>query len=194
MTKRIFLAINLPENLKRKLAGYKDKWPEIPANWVKEFNMHITLAFLGYVRDENLPDIIKKTKEVCDSHQSFEINLNKISYGPLGKPARMVWMTGEKSDALTKLAHDLEKSLLSGISQNMEKYLPGKKEGIRQFSPHITLARIKQMQFKRMELEDIPEINETINFRLEVNSIEIMESEFKKSGPNYIVLESFELQ
>lgn len=195
MAKRIFVAINLPENTKKKLAGYKKKWPDLPAMWTKEVNLHITLFFLGYIREENLLDICNKVKEAVKKHGSFDIFLNKISYGPPEKmPPRMVWAIGEKSIELAKLQSDLEKSLFSGINQNMEKYLPQVKKEVKAFSPHITLARIKQGQFNRMEVEEIPEVNEDISFRFGVNSIDIMESELKKSGPDYTILESVELK
>ncbi|MCX6760412.1 MAG: RNA 2',3'-cyclic phosphodiesterase [Candidatus Nealsonbacteria bacterium] len=195
MNRRVFLAINLPENIKKKLARYEDKWPEIPARWTKEYNLHITLVFLGYVRDENLIDIIKKTEQVCKNHSPFEIIFNKIIYGPKDKkPAKMIWVVGDKNDNLSRLAGELENELLSGVSQNMEKYLPQKKEIRKAFSPHITLARIKQFQLHRMEEEAIPEIDENVDFNFDVNSIEVMESELKKSGPSYTILESIPLK
>jgi len=195
MNRRVFLAINLPENIKKKLAGYENKWPEIPAKWTKEYNLHITLVFLGYLRDENLIDIIKKTEQVCKKHSPFQINFNKIVYGPKDKkPAKMIWAVGEKNANLSRLAGELENELLSGVSQNMEKYLPEKKEIRKAFSPHITLARIKQFQLHRMEEEAIPEINEDVDFNFDVNSIEVMESELKKAGPSYTILESIPLK
>lgn len=193
MNRRVFIAISLPENIRKKLANYKGKWPEIPAKWVKDFNLHITLSFLGYVKDEELMEIIKKTESVCKNHSGFEIKLSKIVFGPTGKkPAKMIWAVGDKNENLSKLANDLEKALFSGINQNMEKYLPKKKEKI--FSSHVTLARLKQFQMNRIEPDEIPEIDEDINFNFEVNSVEIMETELKKSGPTYIVLESIQLK
>ena len=60
-------------------------------------------------------------------------------------------------------------------------------------SYHITLARLRQWEFNKIEPEEKPEINEDINLTFEVNSIEVMESELKRGGPNYIVLESCRL-
>lgn len=198
MNRRVFLAINLPENIKKKLADYEKKWPEIPAKWVKEYNLHVTLVFLGNIRDEDLLDIIKKTENVCRNHRSFQISINKVCYGPNGKNHfKMIWATGNGSEELRNLAADLEKSLLSGINQNIEKYLaiPKKKKDVgRPFSLHITLARIKQFQLNRMEKEEIPNIDEDIDLNFDVNSIEVMESELKKSGPSYIILESIPLK
>lgn len=188
---RIFIAINLPENIKKKLGDYKNKWADLPAIWTKAYNLHITLVFLGYVREENLLDICNKAKKAVEGCEEFDINLNRICYGPYGKPPRMVWAEGEKSKELAKLQGNLEKEFFSGISQNMEKYMP--KIERKPFSPHITLARIKQIEFKRMDSEEVPQIDEEIRLSFSVSSIDIMESELKKGGPVYTILESIPL-
>lgn len=193
MGRRIFIAINLPEDIRKKLADFRKNWPDLPARWTKPENLHITLVFLGYVRDENLPTICQKIEKVCQNRDGFEIVLNKICYGPADKkPSRMIWAMGNKSQELANLQADLEKILFSGINQNMEKYLPKIKKEIRPFSPHITLARLKQMQFRQME--ERPEINENINLKVDVNSIEIMESQLRRTGPVYTILESIKLE
>ena len=72
-----------------------------------------------------------------------------------------------------------------------ESYKYKEKEA-RPYSPHITLARIKTWEFRR--LEDRPEIDEPIDLTFEVNSFEIMESFLKRSGAEYEVLESISLK
>lgn len=64
MRHRVFIAINLPEDIKQKLSEYEIKWPELPCRWTKKENLHITLAFLGYTTDEELVEVCKITKEV----------------------------------------------------------------------------------------------------------------------------------
>jgi len=178
--RRIFIAINLPEEIKRNLADYQNKWPELPIRWTKPRNLHITLEFLGYVNNEELFEISKTIKEVASKQQPFSINLSKICYGPPKKmPPRMIWAVGEKSPQFTALKDDLKKSLLSS-----EK---------REFFPHITLGRIRQWEWRRIEPEERPEMEEEINLTFSVNSVEVMESELKKGGAEYAILESREL-
>ncbi len=176
MKHRIFIAINLPDDIKRELANYKGKWPELPARWTKVDNLHITLAFLGYTSDEDLPDILEKVKEISSRHTSFEITLNKISYGPPKKiPPRMVWAIGEKSDAFNKLKTDLSQSLFFESK-------PG--------APHITLARIRAWDFRKIEPEERPQVNEDIFRTFSAFSIELRESKLKRGGAEYTVLKS----
>ena len=187
MRKRIFIAINLPEDIKRKLSVYQEKWPDLPIKSVKPDNLHITLVFIGSIRDEELLEICKITKEAVSGNSSFSINLDRICYAPPKKiPPRMVWAEGQKVEELANLKQDLEKSLIdSGINFSLEN---------RDFRPHITLGRIKAWEWKRIEPEERPEIDEEISLNFPVNSIEVMESELKRAGPKYTILESISLK
>jgi 2'-5' RNA ligase len=188
MRHRIFIAINLPEDVKKELISFQEKCPDLPCRWTKKDNLHITLAFIGSVNDEEIPGICKAAKEAAGRHDSFSINFKKICYGPPGKvPPRMVWIEGEKSKELADLRDDLENSLLQSSGQ---KYQEIKSQP---FSPHITLGRIKEWEFRKIEPEERPEVETDINLDFEVNSIEVMESELKRVGPEYIVLESVPL-
>lgn len=187
MKHRVFIAINFPEDIKKKLATYQEKWPELPARWTREESLHITLVFLGYISDEEIIETCKIVKEVALNHQPFSINLNKVCYGPPqnnSKPPRMIWAEGDKSENLAKLKNDLEKSFFERISFSLEN---------REFSPHITLSRIKTWEWRKIEPEERPEVNEKINLSFSVESIEVMESELKRGGAEYIVLESIQL-
>lgn len=188
MPRRIFIAINLPEKIKSQFVNYQRKWPDLPIRWTKKDNLHITLVFIGYVKDEEIPEICQIVEEMAGKNSIFTISLNKIIYAPPKKmPPRMVWVSGEKSEQLTKLQRALENSLLSSpLRENI-------KQEKRLYSPHITLGRIKRWDFKQLEIEERPSINEDVSFSFEVNSIEIMESQLKKTGAEYTVLESIPL-
>ncbi len=191
MRHRIFIAINLPEDIKKNLVDYQTKWPELPIRWTKKENLHITLMFLGYLSDEELLEVLKMTKEIASHQSAFLINLKKIIYGPPKKvPPRMVWAEGEKSKELGKLQKDLENSLLSSEALAKEDLTIE----ARPYAPHITLGRIKAWEFRKIEPEERPEVNEEINLNFEVNSIEVMESELKRGGAEYAVLESAPLK
>ena len=188
MRRRIFIAINLPEDIKKRLVDYQSKWPELPIRWTKKENLHITLIFLGYLSDQELLEILKTTKEVASRNPVFSINLNKIYYGPPKKmPPRMVWTEGEKSKELGKLQSDLENSLLSSSIKGIETEN-------RPYSPHITLGRIKTWEFRQIEPEERPEVSEEISLVFLVNSVEVMESELKRGGSEYTILESYSLK
>lgn len=182
---RIFVAINLPQDIKKELAKYQEKWLDLPAKWTPKDNLHITLEFLGALTDEEIGEVCVIVKEVAQRHKSFSLDINKVLYGPPEKiPPKIVWAEGGKSEELTLLREDLENSLTEKI-----RFVPEN----RTFAPHITLARISSWEWKAIEPEERPEVNETTDLMFTVESIEVMESELKRDGPVYTVLESHNL-
>jgi len=211
MKHRIFIAINLPEDIKKELQSYQENIEEKFASivdedksssrpfanarvgegiseadiirWTKKDGLHITLIFLGYLSNEELAETCQTLKEVAQKYQPFTISLKKVAYGPPKKmPPRMVWVLGEKSKTAKLLKEDLEKSLLdSGVHFSLEE---------REFTPHITLGRIKTWLWRRIEPEEQPEISKDITLGFEVNSIEVMESCLKRGGAEYTILDS----
>jgi len=186
MKKRVFIAINLPDNIKNKLEEIQRKTENsfsyfsgfCPITWTRKNSLHITMLFLGNIEAEDLLDIFEKLEAITQNTEPFEINLNSITYSPPNNP-RMVWVNGEKTDELKNLQGAMEKELFN--------------RGSKEFNLHITLGRIKQWQFKKIEKEEIPQLEE-INLKFRVNSIEVMESELKRGGSAYTTLKSFPLE
>lgn len=179
MGHRIFIAINFSPEIKKKLGDLRQKWPDLPARWTKPEILHITLAFLGYLNDEEILEICQICNQVGQRHKPFSLKLSRISYGPPGrKPPRIVSVQTQESEELTKLQRDLANSLFeSSISTDKKP-------------AHVTLARIKAWEIRQIEPEELPEIDEEISLTFPVNSIEVMESELKREGPEYSVLET----
>lgn len=191
---RIFIAINLPPNLQRYLADLGSQWSDLPANWVRSENLHITLNFLGNANDEEVIEVCQATIDIAKRHSPFEILLDRVVYGPQSniksglRPPRMVWAMGEKSQEIGNLQKDLQTSLFEFSGARYQENDQGYA-----FRPHITLARVIQTEFRRMEPEEIPAINEKINKIFMVESVEVMESELRRGGPIYTILESAKL-
>lgn len=182
---RIFIAINLPGEVKKYLAGFEKKWADVPAKWMSQENLHITLIFLGDITDEELGQVCLTVKDIAQKYDSFNIALNKVAYGPADKiPPRYIWAGGEKSEDIFSLKKDLEDALSESVTLKPDKNM---------FTPHITLARIKEWEWRRIEPEERPEVNETLDTIFTVESIEVMESELTKSGPRYTIIESHQL-
>jgi len=182
---RIFIAINLPQDIKKKLLGYQRERQDLPVRWTKPDNLHFTLVFIGYVGEDELLEICKLSHQATKRHKLFNINLEKILLGPPNRPARMIWVEGESSQKLADLKSDLEKSLFNSVKSGY------KRQEVRAFRPHITLARIKQWEWERISPE--PKINLEIAASFPVESIEVMESELKRTGAEYTILESIKL-
>ncbi len=183
---RVFIAINLPKEIKNFLGHYEQKFSELPAKWTLEENLHITLVFLGDLTDVELGEVCIIAKEVAQRHPVLDINLNSIEYGPDGKiPPKMLWASGEKSQALMDLKNDLQEALLEKIVN----FDPDKKG----FAVHVTMARINATAWRQINPEERPEVAEEVNLPFTIETIDVMESEMGRSGPKYSIIESIEL-
>ena len=169
MMHRIFTAINLPENIKSKLIEYQKQidglfQPPTPIRWTKEENLHITLEFLGNLSDDEVIKACQDAETFSKNHNPFTIVLDKISYGP---PKKM---------------------------PPRMIWATGQKIAELNITPHITLGRVKMWEFRRIEPEERPIITQEIDLKFAVDSIEVMESQLKKIGPDYTILESCPLK
>jgi 2'-5' RNA ligase len=187
MQKRIFISIGLPENIKNKLIAYQEEiarsFPDFcPIKWSKKHNLHITLFFIGYIELEELMPMIERIEKLATNHGSFVIDLKSISYGPKEDAPKMIWATGENSKQLGSLQTDIEKELLDI------------KKPENSFVPHITLGKVTQWQFNRIEPEEQPDIARDISLSFAVNSIEVMETNLGRGGADYAILKSIPLK
>src|SRR3989338_2919261 len=95
--RRLFIAINLPEQVKDKIGEEIEKIRYGFTNdirFLSRDNWHITLVFLGYQNYEDVPAIIESIEE---SVQKFKfsaptISLESLTYGPIKKIPRMIWI------------------------------------------------------------------------------------------------------
>ena len=184
---RIFLAINLAEKIKRRLENYQKEIEssfnfldcESPIRWTRINNLHITLVFVGDVFTQDLDGVLQAARKGAEDQTPFELKLNRICLAPPNKSPRMIWLAGERNQQLETIKNSLEKALLGSSSGPS--------------SPHITLGKIRQWQWKRIDPEEMPQIDKEIPLNILVDSIDIMESESKKGGPQYTILESIKL-
>ncbi|MFA6252451.1 MAG: RNA 2',3'-cyclic phosphodiesterase [Candidatus Paceibacterota bacterium] len=189
MRKRIFIAINLKEKIKNDLSENQkeidQKFSYIsdfsPIKWTKKENLHCTLLFIGEIDDMELLDIFRITENAVENVESFDLQITDMSYGPNSDNPKMVWCNLEKTKELTGLQTCIERAILNnGYNAETDK----------KFTPHITLGRINQWQFKQIDLEERPDINKSLGYGFSVKSIEIMESFLKKGGAEYCILKS----
>lgn len=187
--KRIFIAINFNRSFKENLISIQNKinanFLDInPIKWTRKENLHLTLFFVGYVYDSDLMDVFSETEKVVQNYDDFSINFNEVDFFPRKeRNKKMVWVIGENNQILNQLQEDLKTKLLGS-----NNYTKG-------FIPHITLGRISTFDFKKINSEEVPQINDEIfiDSEIRVSSVDIMESELKKGGAHYTLLKSFKL-
>lgn len=191
---RIFIAINLPEEVKTELERIKqgiiDAFPENigrgVAKWVKKENLHVTVLFIGETREEEIPKLVEALKETAQAHRPFTLTFNKVCYGPFKKlPPRLIWLELDQNPTLTQLAMVIKaKALEAGVLKRVDS---------RPFSGHITLARVKAWAWKQIDPTEQPDIEQELDLSFEVKSIDLMESKLSPTGAKYSVLQSIPL-
>jgi len=186
MLHRVFVAVNLPEEIKGKLFSFGKKYQFLPCKWVKKENIHITVLFLGNLDNNQLLETIQSTKQVLEDYKPFLVGIERFSYGPDNKiPPRLIWAKIKKNKEFSALKNDIENTIF-----DLPEYKYKTKEG-KSFNPHITIARIQSFKFRA--LANKPNIDIPLNMQFEINSIDIMESVLTKKGPEYTILESINL-
>jgi RNA 2',3'-cyclic 3'-phosphodiesterase len=126
---RLFVAIDLPEQVKARLSGFP---PELPlATWVGIEQLHLTLRFIGEV-DGNTAVLIKSSLSKI-RFARFPLTLSGVGHFPPGHHPRVLWVGMQQCDPLIRLQQAVELALIDTAIPPEE----------RRFSPHITLARLK---------------------------------------------------
>ena len=177
MKKRIFIAINLPDEIREAFLSYEKRWQGLHVRWTSFKNMHITVEFLGEVNKSGLDAILLATKSTAEEIKPFDIRLDKIVLGPDPAQARMLWATIHTNSHLIKFKNLMDENL----KQN-DFILEA-----REFKSHITLARARGNQLKGKQT------NITLaNLKFKAEGVEVIESQLHPGGARYKVIESFE--
>jgi 2'-5' RNA ligase len=189
MKRRLFVAINLPREIKQKLETEVEKLKKLfmeagfdirfllPENW------HLTISFLGYQIEEDLNSIIEATQMTVKKFENPKIEFEKINYGPPDKPPRMIWLVGSKetSQKLTLIKDFLEKELINrGVRLVRREY--------RLFNSHLTLAKFE------LSRKSLPPIEKSFSHKFEAKSLDLMESHLKRTGAEYEILARFDFR
>lgn len=129
---RLFTAIDLPAEmmlrLERLLSALR---PEAPIHWSPLDNLHVTTKFIGQWPDARLEELHAALSAV-PTRAPFQLELRDLGWFPNARSPHTLWI-GIHGEELHRLAREIEHTLEPlGIAREA-----------REFSPHLTLARIK---------------------------------------------------
>ena len=125
---RLFVALELPETVREGLVRLQGGVPG--ARWLSEDQMHLTLRFIGEVDENVAHDIDDALVGIHAPHFTLELT-GTGEFG--GKIPRALWAGVKGNDALLHVQKKIE-TALQRIGLVPEP---------RKFSPHVTLARLK---------------------------------------------------
>jgi len=187
---RCFIAIDIGERVRMALGDLQRKLQSTidieksDVKWVKPDNIHLTLKFLGEIRDEAAVEVCNIVKDVADRHKSFDVNVESVGYFG-GRSARVLWVgAGAGNDNLLLLQKDIEKQLASD----------GWPEETRKFSGHLTLCRIRNSR-AGLKLAAISKDYEDFKLgAISADAVSVYQSRLMPTGPVYTLLGNYKLQ
>jgi 2'-5' RNA ligase len=187
---RVFVAVDIDEQIRKALGDLqlelqsKVDVRKGDVKWVNPANIHLTLKFLGEIKDQQMVDVCNIVKDAAGRHKSFELEVGSVGHFG-GRSARVLWVgTTAKNDELLALQADIEQQLAAA----------GWPKETRKFTGHLTLCRIKNSK-AGVKLAQLSEAyKETTLGIMEADSVTVYESQLRPAGPIYTVLGSHELK
>lgn len=188
MVIRTFVAVLIAEDLKANIAKVQEQVKKLAPDvkWVTPENFHVTIKFLGNVREDALSQVFSAVNEAAEKLAPFEMSFSGLGVFPNAAKARVVWVGIDQGcDELRRLADVVDKNLAR---------LGYPKED-RAFKAHVTIGRVKEG--KRLPgdvARSFEEIDAGDLGSQRVESIAVMQSELLREGPVYSPMSESKLQ
>lgn len=193
---RAFLAVELLQELRVELAAIQQELkgriePEMKRNvhisWAKPASIHLTVKFLGDVDEQVLDSLHTAFEQAIGSQTAVNVPLERLGTFPRLQRPRVLWVGPsehwEKGAEAKRLAeiHGTIEQICEGFSFLRET---------RPFSPHLTLARIKNGErHVGAALAKSGVLDRPLSLgSLAVESVVLMKSELKPTGSVYTKL------
>jgi len=179
---RSFIAVELPDEVKVGLAQLQAqlKAGQQPAvKWVDPYAVHLTLKFLGNIAVDKTSEITRAIEEAVQGISPLHLEVKELGAFPNFKRVRVAWVgvSGEVAK-------------LSQIQQRIEANLEslGFARESRPFTPHLTLARLRERASPN-EQQSFGQLIASTRFEgvysFSVDSINLMRSELSREGAIY---------
>jgi RNA 2',3'-cyclic 3'-phosphodiesterase len=179
---RLFTGIALPPRVSDNLARVlKELRPLAPLNWSRVENLHVTSKFIGEWPEDRLTEL-EETLENLHSPGGFEIAIARFGYFPNPHHPRTLFAGIQAGPQLAELAGKIDETLRPlGIARETRPY-----------SPHLTLARIKQENIRALR-EHIENMTNFDFGTFQASEFHLYLSETGPSGSHYKILATYPL-
>ena len=182
---RLFVAVEIGETLAARAADVSHELqrrasaaaPRAKVTWVPADRLHLTIRFIGEV-DEQTAAAVREALEPALAIDSFDLVLAGAGAFPKGGSPRVLWIAVTAG----------RQSLLAIEREVTSRLTPlGIEEEDRAYSPHLTLARVREPAGLKTErlLEGLTDRQiGTVG----VDAITLFQSKLSPKGPTYIPL------
>ena len=153
--------------------------------WVNPKNIHLTLKFLGNIRDEDIPRAAKIVDDSLKGLSPFEIEVKGLGAFPSVSSPRIIWAGCEESGANLEKIHKTLDEKLASLGVKMET---------RKFHSHVTLGRARSKRNIEPLCRDIAGWSDLEIGTQVVDEVLLMESRLRPTGAVYSVVHSSPLK
>lgn len=176
---RCFVAVEVPEELKQKLAQAQQEFSSFDAKPVEPKNLHFTLKFLGEISEDDINLVSEDLADVARQTKPFNIQLSGMGAFPSLSYIRVIWVGALSDDFI-----NLHKTIASAVSL-------GKID--KEAKPHLTIARIRSPRGKEIIAKIIKRYENQSFGTMLVDKICLKKSTLRPSGPIYEDIKVFKL-
>ncbi len=180
MSIRSFVAVPIPMEIREHLARLHRSVPHSAGRikWIKPESIHLTCAFLGDIKEEQVEPVTEALGEAAAGMEPFVTCLDGVGAFPDFRRPRTIWVGYEEG---AREVVELKRAIdcaLEPLGFNPEK---------RPFHPHVTLGRVKQPGNAR-DLEHAA-AEWVLPFENWITrNVVFFQSELTKHGPDYTPL------
>ncbi len=178
-TRRLFIGLPLSDALRKRLALEMEALPGSAVLPVAKDNLQVTLMFLGFVHDEDVPEICERVREVAEATDSFELSFTGMKLVESKENPKMISLIGEASDGLRHLREEMEKAFSAFVTER------------KAYSPNVTLAKIKKNQWLALDPE--PVLKEKLSILEGIDTVVVYESLSLEGKRRYEPITTFSL-
>ncbi|MGI6318567.1 MAG: RNA 2',3'-cyclic phosphodiesterase [Dethiobacteria bacterium] len=167
----------IQQELKSRIKGIR---------WVKPELLHITLKFLGEIKEEDIAPLEQRLEELGNRTAPFNLSFSSLGAFPHQGDPRIIWIgVNEGAGELYALAREIDKLLLTHKIYNK----PDKSK----FKPHLTLGRRNKHEELYLPCRVFEE-RLVCNSIMNVKEFYLLQSTLYRSGPVYAPLKKFLLK
>ena len=179
---RSFIAVEIPDGLKRELGQLQDMLRErnpAAVKWVAPAGIHLTLKFLGGVAADRIGEITAAMESATQGISPIRLEVEGLGVFPNPTRVQVAWVG---------LVGEVDK--LAQIQQRVESNLAerGFARESRPFAPHLTLARFRNgaSPAERQRFgQIIAETKFEFGSHIKVDAISLMKSQLTPEGAIY---------
>jgi len=179
---RTFIAVEIPPHVQKKIQQETEPLRKAIGaplvRWVSVQNIHLTLKFLGDVSSASVDILSQMLRTEADSYPAFDMQISGVGSFPSLRRPRVLFIGIQAPAELEALYRGIE-SASARLGYESES---------RDFSPHLTLGRVKQ-DASALDQQRIRHVLEETKIdslgTARVNSVHLYKSDLKPTGSVY---------